>query len=168
MGPRSSYYTGPPGPGSAFGTAPAGVIGRDRPREVIRVERDYTLGELCQFHPTFPLELEGRIAPVQFGETINDLNEILIRAHNSGWAAFDNVLAVLTLWISPLVVGSKYNREMKELRSLLDRVNKQLFNPAGLNVRDPAEAAFLFLEVRAVPRRGYSQCPAIAHLYAFA
>jgi len=28
----------------------------------IRIERDYSGGELCQFHPTFPLELEGRVS----------------------------------------------------------------------------------------------------------
>lgn len=35
-GPRSSYYVGPPGKDSAFGTAPLGVIGRDKPREIVR------------------------------------------------------------------------------------------------------------------------------------
>jgi len=35
-GPRSSYFVGPPGKDSAFGTAPVGVIGRDKPREIVR------------------------------------------------------------------------------------------------------------------------------------
>ncbi|PWN46519.1 hypothetical protein IE53DRAFT_372306 [Violaceomyces palustris] len=35
-GPTSSYYVGPPSKNSAFGTAPVGVIGRDKPREIIR------------------------------------------------------------------------------------------------------------------------------------
>ena len=35
-GPRSSYFMGPPGKDSAFGTAPVGVIGRDKPREIVR------------------------------------------------------------------------------------------------------------------------------------
>ena len=34
--PRSRYYVGPPPPGSAFGTRPQGVVGRDTPREIIR------------------------------------------------------------------------------------------------------------------------------------
>jgi hypothetical protein len=34
--PRSSYYFGPPSADSAFGSPPVGVIGRDKPREVIR------------------------------------------------------------------------------------------------------------------------------------
>ena len=79
--PRSSYYTGPPGMNSAFGTDPTGMIGVHYPREIVRIERDYTSGELPQyvlrclhfvdtgfecvtlrFHPTFPLELEGRVS----------------------------------------------------------------------------------------------------------
>lgn len=34
--PRSAYYTGPPAKDSAFGTAPAGRVGKDRPREIVR------------------------------------------------------------------------------------------------------------------------------------
>ncbi|EEB87122.1 hypothetical protein MPER_15657, partial [Moniliophthora perniciosa FA553] len=37
-----------------------GQIGVHHPREVLRVERDYTGGELIQFAPIYPLELEGR------------------------------------------------------------------------------------------------------------
>ena len=41
---------------------PVGHIGQHHPREVIRVERDYTGGELIQFAPIYPLELEGRVS----------------------------------------------------------------------------------------------------------
>jgi hypothetical protein len=59
--PKSSYYFGPPPPGAAFGTAPAGALGAHHPREVLRLERDYSGGELVQFSSAFPLELEGRV-----------------------------------------------------------------------------------------------------------
>ena len=60
--PKSSYYFGPPAPGSAYGTAPLGVIGLHHPREIVRIERDYTGGEaITQFAPIWPLELEGRV-----------------------------------------------------------------------------------------------------------
>jgi hypothetical protein len=39
-------------------------------------------------------------------------------------------------------------QEMAALRALLASANRETFNPAGLNIRDPAESAFLFLEVR--------------------
>ncbi|KAK0543582.1 hypothetical protein OC846_004393 [Tilletia horrida] len=146
-GARSSYYWGPPDAGRAFGTAPVGVIGRDKPREIIRVERDYGAGELCQFHPAFPLELEGRISPTTFAETINEINLILIEAHDSAWSCFDNALAVLTLWISPLVLGSHYSRAMRRLDQYIHQVNLQVFNPAGLEILFPRNCAFLFLEI---------------------
>ncbi len=59
--PKSSYYFGPPAPDSAYGTAPIGQIGLHHPREILRIERDYTGGELIQFAPIYPLELEGRV-----------------------------------------------------------------------------------------------------------
>lgn len=59
--PKSSYYFGPPPPDAAFGTQPVGKIGVHHPREVIRIERDYTGGELIQFASIYPLELEGRV-----------------------------------------------------------------------------------------------------------
>src|SRR5258708_358627 len=59
--PQSSYYFGPPPVDSAYGTNPIGHLGIHHPREIFRVERDYTGGELVQFSPTYPLELEGRV-----------------------------------------------------------------------------------------------------------
>jgi hypothetical protein len=59
--PKSSYYSGPPPSDSAFGTPPAGQIGVHHPREIVRIERDYTGGELIQFAAIYPLEFEGRV-----------------------------------------------------------------------------------------------------------
>lgn len=146
-GPRSSYYFGPPSKNSAFGTPPVGVIGRDKPREIVRIERDYSVGELCQFHPTFPLELEGRISPTLYSETLNDLNVIIIKANDPVWACIDNTFAVLTLYISPLIFGSKYGRESHNLKQRIDQANQKNFNPVGLHLRYPSDTAFLFLEL---------------------
>lgn len=61
--PHSSYYFGPPPPGtSAYGSEPIGHIGVNYPREIVRIERDYAGGELIQFSPAYPLELEGRVS----------------------------------------------------------------------------------------------------------
>lgn len=64
--PQSSYYFGPPSTDTAYGTNPVGHIGIHHPREVFRVERDYTGGELVQFAATYPLELEGRVRTISF------------------------------------------------------------------------------------------------------
>ena len=46
-----------------FGTPQVGVIGRHKPRDMIRLDRDYTAGEVCQFWSGYPFELEGRVRP---------------------------------------------------------------------------------------------------------
>ncbi|KAF9524653.1 hypothetical protein CPB83DRAFT_599902 [Crepidotus variabilis] len=133
--PKSSYYFGPPGPDSAYGTPPVGQIGVHHPREILRVERDYTGGELVQFTAIYPLELEGRvclllffhlniplivdstlrkceiqITPTQFLESINSINELLISAHSMRHTFLDNTLAIFTLQISRLVKTSHFDK----------------------------------------------------------
>jgi hypothetical protein len=39
-----------------------GRIGVHHPREIVRVERDYTGGEIVQFSSAFPMELENRVS----------------------------------------------------------------------------------------------------------
>jgi len=59
--PKSSYYYGPPPSDAAFGTDPIGQIGVHHPREIVRIERDYSGGEIIQFSAVYPLEFEGRV-----------------------------------------------------------------------------------------------------------
>jgi hypothetical protein len=143
--PHSSYYMGPPTGTTAYSTPPCGQIGLHHPREIVRIERDYDHGELVQFSTSYPLELQGRITPTQFLETINALNEGLIRAHSIAASCFDNTLAVLTLWMSTLVLESRYAKEMKRLQLLVDALNAELYNPQGLNILWPRKSAFLFV-----------------------
>ncbi|KAI6022586.1 Golgin subfamily A member 7/ERF4 family-domain-containing protein [Pisolithus marmoratus] len=143
--PHSSYYFGPPPPDSAYGTAPVGHIGVHHPREIVRIERDYTGGEVVQFSPVYPLELDGRITPTQFHETINNINEILISAYSLRHSFVDNLIAVATLQLSTLVVTSHYTKEMRRLERKIDELNTQLYNPVGLNILWPRKVAFLFL-----------------------
>lgn len=145
--PHSTYYFGPPPPGSAYGTAPVGHIGVHHPREIVRVERDYTGGEVIQFSPVYPLELEGRITPTQFHETINSINEILISAYSLRHSFVYNVMAVATLQLSTLVATSHYTKEMRRLERKIDELNTRLYNPVGLNILWPRKVAFLFLEI---------------------
>ncbi|EJT99041.1 hypothetical protein DACRYDRAFT_82948 [Dacryopinax primogenitus] len=145
--PKSSYYIGPPSSTSAYGTPPTGKIGVHYPREILRVERDYSGGEIIQFHPAYPLELEGRITHTQFQETINTINERLISAHSLWWSFFDNTIAILTLYLSWLCFSTHYDREMSKLRGTIDQLNRDVYNPAGLNILWPRSVAFLFLEI---------------------
>ncbi|KAJ4485469.1 Golgin subfamily A member 7/ERF4 family-domain-containing protein [Lentinula aciculospora] len=145
--PKSSYYFGPPPAGSAYGSHPVGQIGLHHSREIIRVERDYTGGELIQFAPIYPLELEGRITPTQFLESMNSINELLISAHSFHHAIVDNLFSVFTLQLSTVLLNTHYEREMKRLQHLFDQLNADLYNPSGLNLLWPQRVAFLFLEI---------------------
>ncbi|KAJ7037456.1 Golgin subfamily A member 7/ERF4 family-domain-containing protein [Mycena alexandri] len=145
MIPKSSYYFGPPPSDSAYGSQPVGQIGLHHPREILRVERDYTGGELVQFAPIYPLELEGRITPTQFLETINAINELLISAHSLRHSFLDNVLSMLSLQLSRLILTSHYEKEMRRLHALIQDLNVRVYNPAGLNILWPHKVAFLFV-----------------------
>ncbi|KIJ59813.1 hypothetical protein HYDPIDRAFT_177683 [Hydnomerulius pinastri MD-312] len=145
--PHSSYYFGPPQPDAAYGTPPVGQIGVHHPREIVRIERDYAGGELIQFSPIYPLELEGRITATQFLEMINDINEILISAHSIRHSFLFNFLAVFTLQLSTLVLTSHYTKEMRRLEQKIEELNTQIYNPVGLNILSPRKVAFLFLEI---------------------
>ncbi|KAJ7480060.1 Golgin subfamily A member 7/ERF4 family-domain-containing protein [Mycena galericulata] len=145
--PKSSYYFGPPPSDSAYGTQPIGQIGLHHPREILRVERDYTGGELVQFAPIYPLELEGRITPTQFLESINAINELLISAHSLRHSFLDNMLSVFTLQLSRVLLTSHYEKEMRRLQQLISELNAEVYNPVGLNILWPRRVAFLFMEI---------------------
>ncbi|KAF9042065.1 Golgin subfamily A member 7/ERF4 family-domain-containing protein, partial [Panaeolus papilionaceus] len=145
--PKSSYYFGPPPPDSAYGTAPIGQIGVHHPREILRVERDYTGGEVIQFAPIYPLELEGRLTPTQFLESINAINELLISAHSLRFSIFDNMLSIFTLQISKFFRTTHFEKEMGRLHDLFDELNGEMYNPVGLNILWPKNVAFLYLEI---------------------
>ncbi|KAH9043789.1 Golgin subfamily A member 7/ERF4 family-domain-containing protein [Lactarius pseudohatsudake] len=145
--PISSYYFGPPPADSAFFTPPVGQIGVHHPREIVRVERDYSGGEIVQFSSTYPLEFEGRITPTQFLESINAVNEILISASSLRHSVFDNCIEIFSLQLSRLFLSTHYEREMNRLRRHMDDLNHRLFNPTGLNILWPRKVGFLFLEI---------------------
>ncbi|KAG0147278.1 hypothetical protein CROQUDRAFT_722417 [Cronartium quercuum f. sp. fusiforme G11] len=134
-----------------FGTAPSGVIGKTRPRAVVRIERDYsargaTSGRV-QFWDGWVAELEGRITPLQLQNTLNDLNSILASAYDPYRSIFDNTLSVLTFYLSPLILTTHYKKQMKLFAETLKKANQTIFNPAGLNLLHPRKVAFLFLEI---------------------
>ncbi|KAH9996619.1 Golgin subfamily A member 7/ERF4 family-domain-containing protein, partial [Russula vinacea] len=132
---------------SAYSGPPMGRIGVHHPREIVRVERDYTGGEIVQFSSAFPMELEGRITPRQFMESINAINEILISAYSLWRSVFDNCVEIFSLQLSRVLISTHYEREMKRLERLVVDLNRHLFNLAGLNMLWPRKVGFLFLEI---------------------
>lgn len=130
--PISVHRLGPPPEDSAYFTPPVGQIGVHRPREIVRVERDYTGGEVVQFSSAYPTELEGRVSvfrvrgftlllfllrekmaqitPRQFMENINAINEILISAYSVWHSVLDNCVEIFSLQLSRVVISTHYER----------------------------------------------------------
>ncbi|WVQ96412.1 hypothetical protein IAU59_003517 [Kwoniella sp. CBS 9459] len=148
--PRSAYPRQALPPKSYFNQPITGTIGRHLPKEIVRIERDWSGGEVCQFESTFPLELEGRIQPSQFTAFINHLNEILTAAYSVRGAIWDNLIAVSSLWTSLMWRQSHFERELKRAESYIHENNKDMFNPHGLNVLTPRHVALQFLEIEYV------------------
>jgi hypothetical protein len=117
------------------------------PKQIIRIDRDYAKGELCQFQTVFPLEIDGRINPRRFQQTIDTINEMLAKAHNPKHNFFDNCLACLTIYTSTLCLRTHFDRMIEEICKFLDSENITLYNSQGLNFRDPRRTSFLFLEL---------------------
>ncbi|GAA97568.1 uncharacterized protein L969DRAFT_44063 [Mixia osmundae IAM 14324] len=130
-----------------FGTPPVGQIGKHKPREIVRIERDYTAGELPQFWSGFPIELEGRVTPTAHLQVMNKLNARLASAYDPYKSIFDNVLAVMTLYISTILTQGHYGREMAQFDKEIEEVNRTVYNPASLNLIDPRSVGYLFLEI---------------------
>ncbi|MBW0493516.1 hypothetical protein O181_033231 [Austropuccinia psidii MF-1] len=134
-----------------FGTPPAGVVGQSKPRATVRIERDYsargsTSGRI-QFWDGWLQELEGRVTPLDFQNTLNDLNAILASAYDPYSSIFDNALAILTLYLSNWLFRSHYEKKMKLFEETLQHYNQTIYNPAGLNLLHPRKVAFLFLQI---------------------
>nr|XP_031859061.1 uncharacterized protein CI109_005567 [Kwoniella shandongensis]KAA5526133.1 hypothetical protein CI109_005567 [Kwoniella shandongensis] len=145
--PRSSYPRGALPPNSYYHQPVTGTVGQHLPKEIVRVDRDWSGGEVCQFETFFPMELEGRISPKQFTSFINELNKPLISAYSIKGAIWDNTIAIATLWTSLIWRTSCFERELRRAEEIIDRANKEVFNQQGLNVLSPRDVALQFLEI---------------------
>lgn len=142
---------------------------------VVRIERDYSNGvDVCQFWPGWLWELEGRVSPLDYQNTLNELNDVLASAYNARINAWYNLLAVLTLYVSTFVISSHYERvsaifffvyalmsrraesfgwqEMKRFDQTFEALNERLFNPARLNLLHPSKNGWQFVSFRSLSR----------------
>ena len=101
---------------------------------------------------------------------MNELNSILASAFDPRKSIFDNVTAVLTLYLSTWLLSSHYDRvccslslsslqypthgihvtrmvsqEIARFDKALEEANAKLYNPAGLNLLNPRKNSFLFV-----------------------
>ncbi|KAJ9101042.1 hypothetical protein QFC21_003260 [Naganishia friedmannii] len=114
--PHSSYSVSAlPQGAQNFGTSPSGIVGQHFPKEIIRIERDWTTGEVCHFHSSFPMELEGRITPIEFRTLIDDINKRLQSASSQKAAVMENILAILTWHTSLFWWTSRYEKVISHI-----------------------------------------------------
>ncbi|WWC73432.1 uncharacterized protein I206_107400 [Kwoniella pini CBS 10737] len=145
--PRSSYTLQAIPAHSYFNQPITGIIGKHLPKEIIRIDRDWSGGEVCQFDTVYPLELEGRIQPSQLLSFIKTLNEILYSAYSVKNTILDNLIAVGTLWTSLIWRKSHFEKELIRAEEYIQLSNKEVFNLNGLNVLSPRFVALQFLEI---------------------
>ncbi|CAJ0749592.1 11405_t:CDS:2 [Entrophospora sp. SA101] len=85
-------------------------------------------GESCQFNNNLPKEINERISPIRFKETINRLNELLEKANNPKYAVIGNILECLTIYTSTFCLRSNYDKMIEEVCLFLDDENINYYN----------------------------------------
>ncbi|KAK9728779.1 Golgin subfamily A member 7, variant 2 [Basidiobolus ranarum] len=112
----------------------------------LRIERDYTIGEGCQFSMEYPPELMEKVSLPQFQESISKLNSILYRAECS-WIrhSLDHLIECLTLYTYPLCFGSYYHKCMREFDQAIEVENDRVYAPVGLKLWNPRRCAYHYV-----------------------
>jgi len=69
------------------------------------------------------------------------------RAENLWQNSFDNIVEILTLYTWGVCCGTHYTRSVKGIIRFIEAENRKIYNPVGVNLRNPVKTAFLFLEI---------------------
>ncbi|KAL1916834.1 uncharacterized protein VTP21DRAFT_5538 [Calcarisporiella thermophila] len=136
--------------GASEGTIPMQekpVFFRTGRRSFVRVERDYSRGDVTQFSIAFPVELAGRLPKEQFERTITIINQKLEIAERPLFNFIDALLGCMTATLSAYLFSTHYRRTVREIRKFIETENDVHYHPLCLNIIDPTRTAFLFLEI---------------------
>ena len=117
----------------------------DRPKEVIKIERDFSKGEHWQYSTKFPLEFQNKLNYDQFHLSITEINKILNSAFDPYKNLFDSFLQILTLFTIEFIKTSYFESQVNLLQSTLNTLNYNIFNPVGLNILNPIDIGFLYV-----------------------
>ncbi|ORX77154.1 hypothetical protein BCR32DRAFT_270835 [Anaeromyces robustus] len=114
----------------------------------VRIERDYSHGELCQFNVEFPPLLAGRIEKSIFIDTLTLINQLLYDAESISFMnCFDILLSYATMYTLDCCYVTTYEKKLRKLSEMIAEQNRIIYEPKGLHINDPRENAFLFLEI---------------------
>lgn len=57
----------------------------------------------------------------------------------------ENIMEILTIYISPIFLSTHYQRAVKKLLLFIESENSDIYYPQTLSISDPVKAAFLFV-----------------------
>ena len=118
-----------------------------------RIERDYTVGEICRFRTDLPVDFaetgDTRLLDQDsFRKIIDTINGIYHEAEAPGfWNTMEAFMALITCHLSLCVCRTHYESKMTELDSFLDSQNKLVFEPSGFKLINPRYLANMYVEL---------------------
>jgi hypothetical protein len=102
---------------------------------IIRGAGNITIFGVCnKFNEQFPTQLNAKLAPEEFRDTIKQINQILSKelANSFRWLVFGSVFCCCTLGISLLPVIFMNKKAKLSINKLLDIENQRLYLKLGL------------------------------------
>lgn len=87
-----------------------------------------------------------QISVQEFAHTINEINKLMDYADRISWRiVLENIMEILTIYISPIFFSTHYQRAVRQLLSFIESQNSKTYYPQSLSISDPVKAAFLFV-----------------------
>ncbi|XP_043194976.1 golgin subfamily A member 7-like isoform X1 [Amphibalanus amphitrite] len=112
------------------------------------IQRDYSEGTAVRFQSTMPPELEGRIEPAMFDNTLATINEIFMEAEELNCATYcEGCLACLTAYCIYTCMDPHYDKCVKKCSRYIVEQNERYWLPRGLLITDPIERGLRVIEV---------------------
>ncbi|XP_037068291.1 golgin subfamily A member 7-like [Pollicipes pollicipes] len=112
------------------------------------IQRDYSEGTAVRFQTAMPPELEGRIEPGVFENTLTTINEIFMEAEELNCATYcEGCLACLTAYCIYTCMDPHYDKCVKKCSRYIVEQNERLWLPRGLLLTDPIERGLRVIEV---------------------
>ncbi|KAJ1919187.1 Golgin sub A member 7B [Mycoemilia scoparia] len=101
----------------------------------IRVERDYSKGNACQYSLEFPPLLSGKIDEELFKVTIQKINSLFAEAEGAIMInIMEGILACATFYLSQLFLKPHYQRKLDMVEQYIKKSNDEFFIPSSMGL----------------------------------
>ncbi|XP_002131890.2 golgin subfamily A member 7 [Ciona intestinalis] len=117
-------------------------------RKRIFLQRDFSNGMAVRFQTRFPSELDGRVNPEEFSQTISVLNEKYRQAEEISFSTYcEGCLACLTGYLLLLCINTHYKKVLKEISKYIEDQNNTIYWPKRILIKDPFESGLRSIEI---------------------